>query len=194
MAFTGRSWNLAQMDILFATINVQLRALGFEIRTVLMREGIANATSSQPSSSTTPTSITVRYHALLNLDDDLVAREHGSIFSPEELKLFSSIIERLLQVQTLSTADIDTLQRQSSELKRLSMPLLQRLLEKWVEEGWLLRTQRNYLAIAPRSFLELRALLEQLRESYRDDEDNDEGGTGTGKGALPPLPQTILHG
>jgi hypothetical protein len=170
---TEKAWDLAKLNALFNLMNQNLRFASFEIRTLVVTE------------ATGP----IRYHAMLNIADDFIAKEYGSPFPAEELKTFTAIVEKLLWCKKMSTADIMEFVGPRSNVKL--QDFLQHLLDaKWFVKG----QQDNYYYIGPRSYLELRNLLEQMIENPHEEYfENDDDVEIQIQAAKQRMPQIILH-
>jgi SpoVK/Ycf46/Vps4 family AAA+-type ATPase len=189
---TGTEWSNNRLRDLFVSVNAQMRDFGFEIRTVLLRDYSFNSSSSSSSSSSASSNF-VQFHSMVNIEEDHVAREVGSVFSAEELQLFTKTLERLLLCKKMTTADIlEVCQEHVTSSERRKHSFLQDLVRRWEKLQWLVRSEaQNVLLIGPRTHIELRHLLESYAEQAMDE---DEASTTSTTAQQSLLPQIILHG
>lgn len=184
---TQRSWSSEQLRLLFVAANVNLRPMGFEIRTVMMRSA---ATTASSSSSASTGSVT-RVHCLVNIVEDHVAREAGSVFAVDELKLFTATLQRLLWRRKMTTADVvEVCLDTAPPGERRKQTFLQELVGRWEQGQWLSRNEANLLEIGPRTHLELRPLLETFAESPAEE---DEAAGRDSAAVAQSLPQIIIY-
>ncbi len=187
------------MRQLFVSANSHLRDMGFEIRTVMLRNpsassstASASATSSSSSSSSSSATLVTRYHSLINIEEDHVAREVGSAFTVEELKLFTKTIERLLWRRKMTTTDVvEVCNEGLAASERRKQTFLQELVGRWEEGQWLIRSGANLLEIGPRTHLELRHLLETYADHPTEEDEREERSS---VAISQSLPQIIIHG
>jgi hypothetical protein len=156
------------VKMIFQNMNKRLRDLSLEIRTVVIRPP---STSNPNSSSNRANDDVLYYHGLANIEEDFVAKEHGSAFNPEELYFFTSICTMLLSVRTLSTDDIIPLKPDKWHLNTFHCTL-----NRLIEYGWLERNDRSYVTIAARTYLELNSYLEDvlIQSDELDEIENEE--------------------
>ncbi len=186
----------AELRGLFSFMNPELRKLSFEIKTVAIRKGNARGGSSLSTGSSSNEELII-YHGLVNTSDDKVAELEGSPLSAKETTLFKAIIEHLLIAKKLSTTDI---QENVQTDKKMHQSDVEEILQKLIHERWLDRDDRNFIIIGPRSFLELKTVLEDLIEnsdlvSGKDGDDpKEEEQRAREVAALKSgLPQILLH-
>eukprot|EP01033_Poteriospumella_lacustris_P009844 gene9844-7047_t len=186
---TQRSWSSEQLRLLFVAANANLRPMGFEVRTVMMR-GAVPPTSSSTTASASASAVT-RVHCLVNIEEDHVAREAGSVFAVDELKLFTATLQRLLWRRKMTTADVvEVCLDNAPPGERRKQTFLQELVGRWEQAQWLTRTEANLLEIGPRTHLELRQLLETFAESPTEE---DEAAGRDAAAVAQSLPQIIIH-
>lgn len=184
---TQRSWSSEQLRQLFVAANVNLRPMGFEVRTVMMR---AAAPTSSSASAAAGSAVT-RVHCLVNIEEDHVAREAGSVFTVDELKLFTATLQRLLWRRRMTTADaVEVCLQVAPPGERRKQTFLQELVGRWEQGQWLTRSEANLLEIGPRAHLELRQLLETFAESPAEE---DEAAGRDPAAVAQSLPQIIIH-
>lgn len=159
-----------ELKTIFKTMNRRLRPLSFEVKTVAIRSTTsggktsANATTGNSSSRNTSSSSSSDewdyYHGLVNIEEDIVSKEFGSVFTPLELKFFHLLSIRLAMEQHLSTSDIVQLKSlDQNTFTKLSSHDIHSLLQRLEVELWVQRNDRGFYVLGPRSFLELQSYL-----------------------------------
>eukprot|EP01040_Poterioochromonas_malhamensis_P006531 gene6531-7031_t len=169
---TSSSSSLPPLELktIFKTMNRRLRPLSFEVKTVAFRstgsggKTTANATAGNSSSRNTSSSSSSDeweyYHGLVNIEEDIVSKEFGSVFTPLELKFFHLLSIRLAMTQHLSTSDIVQLKSlDQNTFMKLSSHDIHSLLQRLEVELWVQRNDRGFYVLGPRSFLELQSYL-----------------------------------
>jgi len=151
--FSGTDRSLEEI---FKIINTDLRKFSFEIRSVRMPIQGVNGTNLQ------------MYHGIVNMEEDAVAKDHGSCLDVADIKLFALISIRILQVKYLSTDDVISLQP-GLDKKRLH---IESLIARLEAAGWLRRNDSNYLVLGIRSYLELQDLEDEDEKTSRAQEIN----------------------
>ena len=127
----------------FKNININIRPLSLEIKSVVTRE---NETAEWQY-----------FHGIANTDEDLISTNSGSKFDQTQIEIFAEVLGVLLEKTYLSTGDVQDLKPSkwsNSECDNF-LATLERL-------GWLRRNNRSYWEIGFKSHLELRPLLENL--------------------------------
>lgn len=155
---TGEEFTSESLLALLRSVNDSVKPFGFEVRTLIVTDRRTNARQ--------------KYHGLINIEEDYAAKEHGSSFTPEELKEFTAVIDKLLWNTSMTTGEVTEICSAASG-KRLKESEVQVIVSRWEDQHWLSREQRNYLIIGPRTYLELRSLLDHLLENPLNEEDAD---------------------
>ena len=113
-------------DIIFKRMNNKLRLLSLEIKSVLIKDSESG--------------VLIYHHGLVNLEEDQVAKDYGSNFSPIELQAFTKILVKLIEVNFMSSADII----KECKPDNWTSSMMDSLLMKFKTEGWLERNTSNY--------------------------------------------------
>jgi len=137
------------LPIIFRSINANLRRFSMEIKSI----HLTNSNNDR-----------ITYHGLVNTEEDFVAKEFGAPFDTNELKYFTVIVSKLLEVNFLSTADILGL-RNAEKIKKEQA---QSFLAKLEGHGYLRRNDANYLILGVKTHLELRSYLESVIQNAVD--------------------------
>lgn len=163
----------ALLEDMFASINDNLRPLSMEVKTVSL--------SSDNSGER------VKYHGIVNTEEDTVSKLHGSQFSAEELAAFVAIVNKLLERKYLSSDDI-----LSAVAKNINKQKLAVILNKLRSKGWLDNDDTNYWILGVRTYLELKPYLESVLMNLGDDA--DELDREEAQQLVNALPQLIVYG
>lgn len=107
-------------------MNNKLRLLSLEIKSVLIKDSESG--------------VLIYHHGLVNLEEDQVAKDYGSNFSPIELQAFTKILVKLIEVNFMSSADII----KECKPDNWTSSMMDSLLMKFKTEGWLERNTSNY--------------------------------------------------
>jgi hypothetical protein len=157
-------------------LNQSLRNMSLEIRSINVKEGDEDE------------EVLVLYHGLVNIEEDLVAKEFGigSNYAPEDMKLFSTIIQRLLYVKIMASDEIVALKPRST-----SENSVHALLRKLKAQGWLDHNHRSDWIIGKKAYMELRSYFENVinSEGAEDDEEQAE----ENRLQIQRLPQIIMY-
>lgn len=143
---------------LLRAVNDSVKPFALEVRILL----VTDRASSQRQ----------KIYGLINIEEDYVTKEYGSSFTADELKELTAVIDKLLWNRSLTTDEIAEVCSVVGG-KRVKTSEVQSLVSRWEEQQWLSREQRNYLIIGPRTYLELRSLLDHLLENPLNEEDGD---------------------
>ena len=135
--YPNQANNLTTSDI-FKRINVHLRKISLEIKTVVIRSDDERKS----------------YHGVVNTGEDSIATEFGSTFSEAELDFARTIISGLIDMKQIGTTEIRNLTQPNQK------PYASNVIDALVEERWIVRNVRGYFELGPRSFLEIRPFLE----------------------------------
>jgi hypothetical protein len=198
----------SSVESMFRRINLKLTTLAMEIRTVVQatkvtttenpetEEGMdtdANApnnpnnSSSSSSSRVQSTGVNIiKYHGIVNLEEDYCSKEFGSQLSKIECKLFSCMLpilvarmlpdtESRVVKEGMSIAEIEDLPRKGALAKefadlqgsnKLNAGKMMQVLE---EEAWVRRHEdTGYYILGLRSHLELKGHLEAIMKDQFD--------------------------
>lgn len=154
----------------FKKININLRKLSLEVRTVIMK-GENNQR--------------IQYHGIANMLEDLISNKNSTSYTTEEILFFRDLIDKLLFSRELSSGDIRRGEKMSESEKDA-------LLERFRIDCWLQRSGRGYWIIGPRTYLELRTYLEGVLRSIADDAGEGEELQAM-RDSLSKLPQILFY-
>lgn len=115
----------------FARINGNLRLLSMEIKSVRI-----------PNTDSSSSTKWLHHHGIVNTEEDDVSKDVGSEMSPEDLKFFSDIIVKLLEVSNLSTDEVYGMKGD-----KWTLSYTDSLLSKLILKGWLQRDERSFWEI-----------------------------------------------
>lgn len=115
----------------FARINGNLRLLSMEIKSVRMQ-------NTDSSSSTK----WLYHHGIVNTEEDAVSKDVGSEMSPDDIKFFSELIIKLLELNYMSTDDVYRIRHGQWTVSYTDGVLL-----KLITKGWLQRDERSFWEI-----------------------------------------------
>lgn len=157
-------------------LNQSLRNMSLEIRSINVKEGDEDE------------EVLVLYHGLVNIEEDLVAKEFGigSNYTPEDMKLFSTIIQRLLYVKIMASDEIVALKPRST-----SENSVHALLRKLKAQGWLDHNHRSDWIIGKKAYMELRSYFENVINS--EGAEGDEEQAEENRLQIQRLPQIIMY-
>lgn len=141
---------------MFKKLNQSLRNMSLEIKSVRVQDSVDK-------------NVWRFYHGVVNIEEDFVSKEYGNQFTPEELKFFSSLALKLLEIKYMSTDDVLYLKNK----KHGADAQLDRLLERLKAQGWLALDDSSYWILGVRTYLELRSYLESMLQSGAEEDDPD---------------------
>ncbi len=132
--------------------------------------------------------VLVLYHGLVNIEEDLVAKEFGigSNYSPEDMKLFSAIIQKLLDVLVMASDEIVALKPRGT-----SESAVHALLRKLKSQGWLDHNHVSDWIIGKKAYMELRSYFENVINSQGQEGDEDQAEEN--RLQIQRLPQIIMY-
>ena len=138
-------------DVLFKTINRDIRDTGFEIKTIIDADD-GN----------------VYYHAVVNMEDDLIAKEHGTGYDAAEITIFSNVITKLVELGRISTGELEEAKIKPA---KWSVSQFGHLLEQFANDNWIKRDGRQYWVLGLRSYLELRTFIETTIANFNEEDE-----------------------
>ena len=166
------------LPTIFRSLNANLRRFSMEIKSI----HLTNSNNDR-----------ITYHGLVNTEEDFVSKEFGAPFDAAELKYFTVIVGKLLEVNFLSTADILGLWNIDKTKKEQA----QSFISKLESLGYLRRNDANYLILGVKSHLELRFYLESVIQNTVDldalDDAQREEKAAQIKALLDDMPQIIVY-
>ena len=177
-------------ETVFKRMNANLKRSGMEVRTVLKKQE-TNKDADDAQVQSQQQIEWVKYHGVANVEDDFVAKEFGSTFDEQEIKLFADIIPILLRDKVMSYADVE-----NANHSKIAKSHVAAVLKKLHEEGWLGREQlRGYWELGIRSFLELKTHFESILVQVTpiEDEWDDEKVAEAQAAAKLELPTVIMY-
>jgi hypothetical protein len=108
--FNTRSCDRPVADI-FRSMNQDLRRFSFEVKSVrIMKDNDPEL-----------------YHGIVNMEEDLTAKEHGSLLDASEVKFFERVARQLLESTYLSSAEMVALSDKKMEGKAQALVVYQRV-------------------------------------------------------------------
>ncbi|BFZ61207.1 hypothetical protein YB2330_002266 [Saitoella coloradoensis] len=113
--------------------------------------------------------------ALVNTTSDEIAKV-ATNHNASEIAFFRLLLNDIFihkntpQAEVMAVSSIDALRHGRHEDVKLTQQMTERVLEKFVEEGWLECSDEAYYTLSPRTLLELQTYLQQ---EYNGDEDED---------------------
>ncbi|KAJ1416704.1 hypothetical protein B484DRAFT_454214 [Ochromonadaceae sp. CCMP2298] len=176
--FDKRSCDRPLADI-FRSMNADLRSFAFEVKSVRIMDD-----NNEPE----------MYHGIVNIEEDITAKEHGSPLDAAEVKYFGRIARQLLETNSQSSGELT-----EPELReKMEMSKAKALLVRLEEMGWLRRNDNNYIILGVRAHLELhasfKAMIREYIQSIEEGDDQDRAGkVSTLTGVLDELPQQIVY-
>ena len=180
----------------FVRINANLRPLSFEIKSVVKsrcKECNEMSNTRVPvcsACSQEGTSEWAYFHGMANTEECETTKNFGSDLTPEEIKFFSDLVQKLLDFRKQSTNDIYNLFKN----EKISGSQIDMLLEKLRSKGWIQRDSHNVWEIGVRTYLECKQFLENVINNAEapDDEDEEEHAKNV-KEQLAELPQVATY-
>ena len=159
--FEGVEDAAVDLSAWFARINKNIKRAGMEIKTVTIKKeaGRDMELEDDDNESGISRAVWMKYHGIVNLEEDFVSKEYGTSFGEPEIKLFSDLIPQLLDKKVMSMFDVETCTKNIS----LSASRKAEVLLDLETEGWLQREdERGYWELGMRSYLELKAHMEAV--------------------------------
>lgn len=194
----GNDGNMKPLKESFVRINVNLRFLGMEVKSVV-KARCTNVECAKIYNVRTPTCANcstagsfewVYYHGIANTEECEVTKAFGSDLSPEEIKFFQDLVTKLLDVRYASVNDIYGLKI----IPTWSNSQNDTVLEKLRLRGWLHRDTDCQWEIGARTFLECKLFLEQLiQNTDAPDDEDEESHRAAVKEQLDELPQVATY-
>lgn len=145
----------------FGRINMNIRKAGMAVKTVTVKKNVERDmdVENDEEEAAAPRSVWVKYHGIVNLEEDFVSKEYGTSFGENEVKLFSELIPQLLDKKVLSMFDVETC------TKEVNLPASRKaeVMDDLEAEGWLQREgERGFWELGMRSYLELKTHMEAI--------------------------------
>ena len=126
-------------------LNEHLKLFSFEIKSVVTKEVSTSGSEGR-----------FIYHVFANTESDAIATESGNILNEQEINVFKKIIECLLKKSFENTAAL-------LEYKgKWTAAQMETFLETLEYEKWLVTDDRGLWKLSPRTYVELRSVLETL--------------------------------
>lgn len=114
------------IDKIFKRMNDKLRTISLEVKSVIIKN--------------VETNVLTYYHGIVNQEEDFVAKDFGSYFSPTELQFFSKILMKLVDVHYMNSSEISRECRPDN----YTISHMDSLLSKFNSEGWLQKNSSNF--------------------------------------------------
>lgn len=172
---------------IFKALNKEARPLSFEVKSVVMKNNDGDF---------------VYYHGIVNTEEDEVAKNFGGNFTANELKFFSVLVLKLIEMKRMVTDEIKTFKDECVKtglVKDIETRYLREvLLDKLKDEKWLRFDDHNRWVVGIRSYLELKPWMEASITSQVEEDVNDEGQSNAEQkeiatSHIDSLPQIILY-
>jgi Nse1 non-SMC component of SMC5-6 complex len=134
-------------EAIFGRINAEIGKYALEIKTMVQT---VDATELSPEQR-------VFYHVFTNVEEDFISKDFGVQLDVPQIKFFQDLVNHLVETKYASSQDIKALVFTPSTWNTV---VLQHTLQKFSDMGYLRRDDRNFWELGPRSYVELRPLLE----------------------------------
>lgn len=135
---------------MFRNINNHLREFSLEIQSII---------------ETLQNNQFVSHHAIINTEEDMVSKLHGSHYDDTQIQFFNRLIEKFIELQYFSTAEIE---KMDFKPKSWNSNQLLSTLNTLHSHHWLAKDDRNFWKLGLKSFLELRTVLQSSIETFEE--------------------------
>lgn len=88
------------VENIFENMNRDMKAISFQIKTCVMKDGEGRLT---------------KYHSICNTEEDEISKQFGSSFNPNELKFFTLLALKLIEMKHLTTSEISAFHKKQVE-------------------------------------------------------------------------------